>query len=243
MTLIGRPDNVADIKKMFCHGVAKRQYVVIAGGGETGYHLARALDSERHRVLLLESNPDRCAYLASHLTRATILCADATRKITLEEERVGGCDFFVACTGNDENNIMAGLEAKELGANRIMAIVGRPDYAGIVGRLGIDKAVSERDAMARQILGLLTEGPILSQLKLPGTDILVLEIEVTADAPISKLPLAEIKLPDGVLIAAVLQGEFVSVPGALDCLQAGNTALVLAPEKQLQEVRSAFAVD
>src|SRR5690606_7090973 len=103
------------------------------------------LDDERHRVLVLEQNPERCDYLASHLTRATVVCADALRKVTLEEERVGGCDYFVACTGLDENNIIAGLEAKELGAKQIMAIVGRPDYAEIVSRLGIDYAVSDRD--------------------------------------------------------------------------------------------------
>lgn len=241
VSLMGKPDEVEEIKKTFTKGSPKRQFVVIAGGGETGYHLARALDGERHKILLLESDAERCDYLASHLTRATVLCADATRKMTLEEERVGGCDYFVACTGHDENNIMAGLEAKELGAKQIMAIVGRPDYAGIVSRLGIDIAVSERDAMARQILGLLTEGPVLSQLQLPDSDVHVLELEVAAHAPVTQSSLAQLNLPEGVLVAAVLQEDFVRVPLAADCLQAGNTALVLAPKTQCASVATAFS--
>ncbi len=240
VSLMGKPDEVEEVKKTFAQGAPKRQFVVIAGGGETGYHLARALDGGQHRVLLLESDPERCDYLASHLTRATVLCADATRKMTLEEERVGGCDYFVACTGHDENNIMAGLEAKELGAKQIMAIVGRPDYAGIVSRLGIDIAVSERDAMARQILGLLTAGPVLSQLQLPDSDVYVLELEVAAHSPVTQSSLAQLNLPEGVLVAAVLQEDFVRVPSAGDCLQAGNTALVLAPQKQLDHVAAVF---
>src|SRR5690606_10346550 len=117
-----------------------------------------------------------------------------------------------ACTGDDENNIMAGLEAKELGAKQIMAVVGRPDYADIVYRLGIDHAVSERDAMARQILGFLTEGPVLSQLQLPSSDVYVLELDVYAGAEVTRSPLAEVGLPEGVLVAAVLQEDFVRVP-------------------------------
>lgn len=241
VSLMGKPEEVEEIKKTFTKGSPKRQFIVIAGGGETGYHLARALDGERHRVLVLESEEERCDYLASHLQRATVLCADATRKMTLEEERVGACDYFVACTGNDENNIMAGLEAKELGAKQIMAIVGRPDYASIVSRLGIDNAVSERAAMARQVLGLLTEGPVLSKLQLPSSDILVLELEVASNAPVTQSSLAQLELPEGVLITAVLQGDFVRVPLATDNLQSGDTALVLAKTSQLPDVTQAFS--
>lgn len=242
LSLLGKRDEVDEIKKTFSAGSPKQQYVVIAGGGETGFHLARALDGDRHRVLVLESDEERCDYLASHLNRVTVLCADATRKSTLEEERVGGCDYFVACTGHDENNIMAGLEAKELGAKHIMAIVGRPDYASIVKRLGIDNAVSERDAMARQILGLLSDGPILSQLQLPASDVFVLELEVAPDSDVTKDSLAALSLPEGVLIAAVLQEDFVSVPSANDRLQAGNTALVLARQNQVASVSQSFGV-
>lgn len=240
LSLMGRPDEVEEIKKTFAKGNPRHQYIVIAGGGETGYHLAKALEGERHRVLLLEHESERCDYLASHLTRATVVCADAMRKLTLEEERVGGCDYFVACTGQDENNIMAGIEAKELGAKQIMAVVGRPDYAEIVGRLGIDTAVSERDAMARQILGLLTEGPILSQLQLPDSNVFVLELEVSEGSAVSQQPLSDVHLPEGVLIAAVLQEDYVRVPSAKDCLQAGNTALVLANEDRIDAVKEAF---
>ncbi|QDV22065.1 Trk system potassium transporter TrkA [Aureliella helgolandensis] len=240
VSLIGRPDELQEFKKTFSLGRPKRQFIVIAGGGETGYHLAKALDAQRHKVLLLESDSERCDYLATHLDRTTVVHADATRKLTLEEERVSGCDYFVACTGNDENNIMSGIEAKSLGAQQIMAIVGRPDYAEIVGRLGIDIAVSERDAMARQILGLMTEGPVLSQLQLPASNIFVLELEVLEGAQVSESNLAEVPFPEGVLVAAVLQEDYVRVPTAADSLQVGNTALVLAPAACVDQVVQAF---
>ncbi|GAB5402475.1 MAG: Trk system potassium transporter TrkA [Aureliella sp.] len=240
ISLLGRPEDVEELKKAFAASSPKRQFVVIAGGGETGYHLAKALDAQRQKVLLLESDPDRCDHLAAHLERATVVCADATRKVTLEEERVGGCDYFIACTGNDENNIMSGIEAKSLGADHVMAIVGRPDYAEIVGKLGIDRAVSERDAMARQILGLMTEGSVLSQMQIPHSDIFVIELEVGEGAPVTGVTLSQIDLPEGVLVAAVLQEDFVRVPTAADTLATGDTALVLTPQSAIDNVVRAF---
>lgn len=240
ISLIGRPEEVEALKKEFAKQAQKHQFVVIAGGGETGYHLAKALDAQRQRVLLLESDASRCDYLASHLERATVVCADATRKTTLEEERVGGCDYFVACIGNDENNIMSGIEAKSLGAKQVMAIVGRPDYAEIVGKLGIDMAVSERDAMARQILGLMTEGSVLSQLQLPSSDIFVLELDVAENSVVTQSTLLDVQFPEGVLVAAVLQDDYVRVPTASDCLVTGNTALVLTPQAGIDRVVQAF---
>jgi len=243
ISLFGKTEDVEDMRKIFTKGSPKRQFVVIAGGGETGYHLAKALDAQRQKVLLLDDDPDRCDYLAAHLERATVVCADATRKITLEEERVGGCDYFIACTGNDENNIMSGIEAKQLGAGHVMTLVGRPDYAEIVGRLGIDRAVSERDAMARQILGLMTQGAVLSQVKLPQSDIYVLELDVAPQCRAAESSLAEAELPSGVLVAAVLQDDYVQVPTAADTLQPGSTALVLAPQAAISDVAQAFATN
>lgn len=240
ISLIGQTQDVEELKKKFDSTAPKRQFVTIAGGGETGYHLAKALDAQRQKVLLLESDADRCDHLAAHLERATVVCADATRKTTLEEERVGSCDYFVACTGNDENNIMSGIEAKSLGANHVMSIVGRPDYAEIVGKLGIDRAVSERDAMAKQILGLMTEGAVLSQMQMPHSDILVLELEVEKKSPVTLATLSEVAFPEGVLVAAVLQEDFVRVPTATDTLAAGDTALVLTPKTRADKVVKAF---
>ncbi len=142
ITLIGRREDIDEVKGLFQQGPIVTQNVVIAGGGETGYHLAQTLESEHFHVMLMEESSERCEFLASSLQRVTVVHADATRRSILEEERVGSADVFVACTGDDENNIMAGVEAREIGAKKIMAIVGRPDYANVVGKLGIDIAVS-----------------------------------------------------------------------------------------------------
>ncbi len=243
ITLIGSREDVDEIRETFQRDTSPRKGVVIAGGGETGYHLARTLEGDRFSVLLMDESPERCEYLANHLKHTTVVQADATRRAVLEEERVGSADVFVACTGDDENNIMAGVEAREIGAKKIMAIVGRPDYASVVGKLGIDLAVSERDVMARQVLGFLNTGAVISRAFLPGGRIAVLEIEVLEGALATESVLANLKLPTQCLIAAVMRAEYVRVPGADDRMQPGDTVLALIEESSIDAALQYFHAD
>jgi trk system potassium uptake protein TrkA len=243
VTFIGRCEDVESVKDSIQKGHASKQGVVIAGGGETGYHLARTLETEDYAVVLMEESADRCEYLANHLAKTTVVKADATRRIVLEEERVGTADYFVACTGEDENNIMAGVEAREIGAKHIMAVVDRPDYANVVNKLGIDLAVSPREVMAKQVLSFLNSGPVLSRMSLTGGSIGVYEIEVLEGALATEHVLANVPFPQGCLIAAVLQADYVRVPGADDRLSPGEVVVALIDDSAVDGALAQFNVN
>ncbi len=242
LTIIGERSAIDDVKDLFCAESGSKAGVVIAGGGETGYHLALALEDQRFGVVLMEQDRDRCDFLASHLKHAVVVHSDATRRADLEEERVGSADVFVACTGDDENNIMASVEAKDIGAKRIMALVGRPDYAQVVGKLGIDMAVSPREVIAKQVLGYLNTGPIVSKTTLgEGGGLSVLELDVREGTPATEHVLASLSLPPQCLIAAVIREGFAKVPGGDDRLQPGDTAVVLVDDEVIEEVVALFS--
>lgn len=242
VSLIGSPEAVAKSRGMFIGGSERRtqRRVMIAGGGETGYHLAFALSRRDYRIVLLENDPDRCDKLAKLLPNVTVIHANANRRSILEDEGAGTVDYFVACTGNDESNIMAGVEARELGAHRVMCVVGRPDYANVVGKLGIDRAVSERDVAARQILGFLNEGAIISQSRLPNGAIGIYELEVSEGTQVTGASLAELPLAGRCLITAIERDGFVRVPRAEDRLKADDIVVALIDPSATQEILALF---
>ncbi|QDV71026.1 Trk system potassium uptake protein TrkA [Rosistilla carotiformis] len=244
ISLIGFPKDVAEARAQFAPESTRvpRRNVIIAGGGETGYHLAQSLNKAEYRILILDEDPKRCEHLATLLPSATIVTANANRRSVLEDEGVGKADYFVACTGNDENNIMAGVEARELGAHKVMAVVGRPDYANVVAKLGIDVAVSERDAVARQVMGFMNDGPIISQSQLPEGSIGVYEIEIDEDVPVTKAPLMQLPLSGRCLIAAIMRDGFVRVPTAKDHLRIGDVIVALIDQNTLDSTISLFKV-
>ncbi len=240
ITLIGTGEEIDGVKDMFQTRSTPKRDVVIAGGGETGYHLALALEHGRFGVVLMERDIARCEYLAANLKKTTVVHSDATYRDQLEEERVGTADVFVACTGDDEDNIMSCVTAKEIGAKQILSIVGRPDYAEVVGKLGIDQAVSPREVVARQVLGLLHKGAVISRTSLGSGGLNVFEIEVLEGAPITEHVLANVQLPPQCLIAVVVQEDFVRVPGADDRLRPGNTVIALIDDSAVDESLAMF---
>jgi trk system potassium uptake protein TrkA len=241
VTVFSRPENLKAVKTLFKADHPSHKRVVIAGGGETGLHLARTLEREGFRITILEADMDRCHYLANLLETTSVVNVKPSHGDTFEEQRVGTADDFVACTGDDEDNMMMGVKANDLGAKQILAVIGRPDYAGVAGRLGIDFAVSERDVMARQILAYLNEGVVISRAKMPGGLINVLEVDVLDGAPATQKVLAEIGLPDRCLIVALIQQDYVRVPGATDRIHAGDIAVLLVEDDVVGDALDLFS--
>jgi len=241
LTIIGKQADIGDVKELFCVEAREKLGIVIAGGGETGYHLASALEGQQFGVVLMDNDRERCDFLASHLKHTVVVHSDATRRACLEEERVGSADVFVACIGDDENNIMASVEARDIGTKMIMALVGRPDYAQVVGKLGIDHVVSPREVVAKQVLGFLTSGPTVSRTTLSeGSGLSVLEIDVMPDSLATEHVLANLGLPAQCLIAAVIREGFSSVPGADNHFRAGDSAIALVADDVIEEVETFF---
>ena len=241
ITLIGRREDIDDVKDRFHSRHDPKVGVVIAGGGETGFHLARALDGHRFGVLMMDADAERCEYLANTLKHVSVVNVDATRRAVLEEERVGSADVFVACTGDDEANIMACIEAKQIGSRRTLCTIDRPDYAQIVSNLGIDVAVSPRDVMAKQILGFLNTGVVISRVNLASGNISVIEMDVMEGTPVTESVLAKLALPRKSLIAAVMREGYVQVPGADDRLLPGDSVVALVEDAAEDELLAKFS--
>jgi trk system potassium uptake protein TrkA len=240
VTLFGSQEALEKVKQdFFEHRPPPRLNVIIAGGGEIGYNLARILQKGRFNIVLMEANADRCEYLAQRLPGTTVLHADVTRQAEMQEARVGKAEIFVAATGRDEDNIVCGVEARELGCSRILSVVRRPDYANVLERLGIDVAVSPREVTSRQVLGMVQGGVIIAGSGISKGDAEVWEVEIVEGSPVTKAPLKDVSLP-GCLIAAMVREDFVSVPGADDQLKPGDTAVVLVHRNSITDTLRIF---
>ena len=238
-TLIGSRDKIEKIRKLFEHHYPPKLNVVIAGGGEVGFHLARLLEAGRFHVTLMEADKNRCAYLAERLGDVTVLHADVTRRSEMEEARVGKADVFVATTGRDEDNIVCGVEARALGSARIISIVRRPDYTNVLEKLGIDVAVSPREVMAQQVRGMVDAGPIIGRSYIAGGEAEVWEVEILEGAPVTRSPLKDLNFRRA-LVAAIVFQDFVRVPGADDRMKPGETVVMLVEKSTVAETLSLF---
>jgi len=226
VTLIGSPRKIHEIAAQMGQHVKKRerQRVIIFGGGEYGFALAQMLESWNCRTRIFDADPDRCEELTALLQNTAILCIDATSRNELVEERVGKCDFFVATTGSDQDNVMTCLQAHELGAKHCLTLMHRADYADAITKLGstigILEAVSPREVAARELMRHITSDTFHIVKKLKGADII--ESAVVEGSAVAGNQVKDIDWPEDCLIAAILRGNDANVPAPDDEIQVGD---------------------
>jgi trk system potassium uptake protein len=197
--------------------------IMIAGGGKVGLRLARQLRGEV-QMKILEMNRARCDYLATQLPAdVLILHGDSTDEELMADENVQDMDLFLALTSDDEDNIMACLLAKRMGARRVLALINRKAYADLVQGTTIDIALSPSHAVIGELLAYVRRGDVEAVHSLRRGAAEALEAIVRGDKGSCRMAgrrIDEVALPRGVQIGAIVRG--LPVPGDEDSLALGD---------------------
>ena len=236
ITIYGHPRRLAEgIRKLqTAEEAAVEQNVIIFGGGDYGFALAQTLEGGAFRTRIIEKDRRVCENVSRQLQNCTVINADGTSLRELKEERVGEADFFVAATQDDEDNVMACLQARDLGAKACLTLIHRADYASAIQRsgtqLGILDAVSPRVAVARELSRCVTEEGATVLRTLPGV-IEILSSPVAENAAAAGKNVGEVSWPAASGLIALQHGNQASVPAAEDKINAGDTLVaIVAPE-------------
>ncbi|WP_430231507.1 Trk system potassium transporter TrkA [Nitrosomonas communis] len=182
--------------------------VMIGGGGKIGRRLAEALEKE-YQVRIIERDGKICELLSQELHYALVLHGDITDEELLEDENVAEMDVFCALTNDDENNIMASLLAKRLGARKVIALINRSVYVDLVQSSGIDIAISPAQVTIGSLLAYVRQGDVAAVHSLRRGAAEALELVAHGDSQSSNIvgrKIEDIKLPKGATIGAIVRG-------------------------------------
>lgn len=239
-TVIGESEQMNLLQSIFHFPEEGVQRVLIAGGGMTGQILAQTLEARRFSVALIERDRKRAEQLAEALAKTEVIHGDATRRAFMKEERIDEADIFLATMGEDEDNVMACLLARDLGARKVGAVIHRPDYADVLEKIGVNTAVSPRHLAASRIVALVRRGGAQSVAVLEGGAAEILELRVRPDCAIAGRPLREVDFPPGALLALVARREKVFVPKGDDALEPGDMVVAFSLAKSIDRLERLF---
>jgi trk system potassium uptake protein len=209
--------------------------VMIAGGGNIGLRLARAVERD-YSVKIIEFDKRRCEMLSTRLDRALVLQGDVTDEGLLETENVADMDLFVAVTNDDENNIMSCLLAKRMGARRVVALINRRSYVDLLQAGQIDIAISPAQATIGTLLAHVRRGHVTQVHSLRRGVAEALEAVVHGDHDSCRCigrKIEEIDLPRGAAIGAIVRGDKVIMAHHDTVVQAEDHVIVFVTDKKL----------
>jgi trk system potassium uptake protein TrkA len=181
--------------------------VIIAGGGNIGLRLAKAIENTV-TVKLIERDRRRAEHLAAELERTVVLRGDSTDEALLDAESIEETDMFLALTNDEEDNIMSASLAKQMGARRTLALINRKSYVDLVQGGRIDIAISPAQTSIGQLLARVRRGDVAAVHSLRRGAAEALELVAHGDARHCKVigrRLEELDLPEGATIAALVR--------------------------------------
>ena len=218
--------------------------IMIGGGGNIGYQLARTLEKE-YEVKIIERSKERCDYLARRLEKTTVFCGDATDSELLLNENIEEVDAYCAMTNEDENNILSSLQAKKLGARQVMALVARTAYVDLIEGGPINIAFSPQLVTVSAILKYIRRGDIAHVYALRRGAAEAMELVVHGDEKTSQLvgrKIRKIKLPTHTMIGAVVRGDTVILNDDVTIEENDHVILFVSSKDEIQDIERLFSV-
>ena len=209
--------------------------IILAGGGNIGYNLARQLEKDYY-VKLIEFNGPRAHKIAESLDKTIVLHGDASDKDLLQSENIANVDIFCAVTNNDQANILSAMLAKHLGAKKNLAIVNRASYLDVVSNGLIDVVVNPQQTTIGTILAHVRRGDIVKVHSLRHGAAEAIEAIAHGDKNSSQVvgrTIEDIDLPKGVSIGAIVRGDQVLMPHHDTLIESNDHVILFVTDKSL----------
>lgn len=215
-------------------------HIIIAGGGVIGAQLAQLLAESNNRVVVVEKNRARAAALGRQ--GLTVIFGDACRTAALESAGGLRSDVLVACTANDEENlVIAAIAKRHLEVPRVVARVNAEANRWLFDRAwGVDAAISSVSGLVGLIEEATGSARVLRLADLAGAGLTIVEINLTGESVAIGKTSGQLTLGTTDIVAVVLRsGEALAVDATLRFARGDSVLLVIQPDREAQ-VRSAF---
>jgi len=218
--------------------------VAIAGAGSVGTAIAADLHDNGHDVLVLEQDPDLVERLRPTID-VTWVAADACEVASLDAAGLATVDVVVAATGDDEDNLVISLLAKqEFAVPRVVARVNHPKNQWLFNESwGVDVSVSTPQLLTALVEEAVSVGSLVRLLQFQGGAAHLVEITLAEDSPANDTAIADLNFPRDAIVVAVVRVDRLIMPRGNTTLQSGDEVLVLVAAEAEEAVHRLFIAD
>jgi trk system potassium uptake protein TrkA len=220
-------------------------YVVVAGGGHMGSHLAGRLALEGHETVVIDVERGAVERIFSEKGIVAIE-GNATDVAVLERAGIKRAEAAVAMTGRDADNLSFCLLARYFGVPRILARMLDPKYEMPYRLVGATKIHSEADVLVNSFLTSLEYPEISALMHVGKGDIVAFELRIPAGSPVAGQKIADVaRLADFpsqcVFIGVESTAGEVRVPEGGTVIEGGSSVIMAARRPDLPQLLRSIA--
>lgn len=216
-------------------------YIIIVGAGNVGYYLAKTLLNAGHEVLLIERDKRRCDLLRDEFGEAVMRGRGDEIRI-MREAGADRADIVVACTGDDEDNLIISQIAKwYFNVPRTVARINDPRNEGIFQQLGIDATVSSTNIIYHLIEQEIEASEVIPLAALKRGNIEIVDVELTTRSPVVGKRVQDLPLPPDALIVCIIRQENAMLPHGDTVLEPNDSVIALVSAQNERQLRKVFA--
>ena len=225
---------------------ARANNIMIVGASRIAYYLVKELQDIQKRVTVIDSNAARCQAMSEKFPGVLVIHGDGADSELLSEERISEMDAFVPLTGLDETNIILAMYASQFPNCKVVAKINRPSFADLTNQKGlVDSVVSTAavtsETIARYVRAMqnsFDSDNIKTLHRLVGGRVEALEFNVGPGLPFIGVPLKDLNLREGLLVAGIVrQNGAPVIPSGADALQEGDDVVIVTTDTTLHALR------
>ena len=240
-----------DTLNAFGHNEKISNKILIIGGGNIGFNLAKNLEEsfDSARVKIIEKDKERAEFIASNLNNTIVINGDALDEEVLLEANLDEAQTVLALTNDDEDNLMVSVlvekftkDKDELNDKRTMALINKPNYSLLQSSLKIDDFIDPRMNTVSSILKHIHKGTIENAYSILNGEYEIIEAEITETSELINKELKNSNLPDEIRVGAILRGEDVIIPKSNFIFKKEDIVVLLAKKDFLHVVENMFRI-
>ena len=240
-----------DTLMAFGHNEKISNKILIIGGGNIGFNLAKNLEEsfDSARVKIIEKNKERAELIAGELNNTIVINGDALDEEVLMEANLDESQTVLALTNDDEDNLMVSVlvekfakDKSDLNDKRTMALINKPNYSLLQSSLKIDDFIDPRMNTVSSILKHIHKGSIENAYSILNGEYEIIEAEIIETSELVNKELKNSNLPDEIRVGAILRGDDVVIPRSNFVFKKEDVVILLAKKDFLHVVENMFRI-
>ena len=236
---------IAQTLEAFGQKVKISNKLLIIGGGNIGFNLAKNLEQEfeEARIKIIEKDKIRAEYIANELNNTIVINGDGLDEDVLNEANIEDVETVLALTNDDEDNLMASVLVEKFSKDKkTMALINKPNYSLLQSSLKIDDLIDPRMHTVSSILKHVHKGTIENVYSILNGDFEVIEADIIETSELINKELKNSDLPEEIRIGAVLRNNEIIIPRSSFVFKKDDKIVFLAKKDQLETVENLFRI-